>query len=380
MNEEWDERDLVTLRDSVLNLSLLTREVRTLSAKRRPPGVPSQRSTQLASSLLLSASDNSTASGLQHDEIIEALKPMLEQSEARLTKRIEQLHKLTENNDPEPPEKEEGVATAATKMLNVLTTCVKARVKLSELYNSSVEQRTVWMGGVPNHVSAGSKQALEKNMRAFLAKVEGVGEIQSMKARYKDPGAEGTNYGPGSGQSWCLVVFASIESAFIALNTPLKMEGDRLPSLPAHAKAPTVILTTKPVDSAKVAKSPIGQHTLQLTIQRLGAATERYSSYLPKEHPTLLRMLYAQSQAYQAAGDETEAQNKLAKAEKIAKALLEEWVAQSGGGSKRDYRLWEEDIQLCKKLVGKSWLQVPAHKQALAKEGAHKSPSIKWAD
>ena len=91
-------------------------------------------------------------------------------------------------------------------------------------------------------------------------------------------------------------------------------------------------------------------------------------------------MLYAQSQAYQAAGDETEAQNKLAKAENIAKALLDEWVAQSDGGSKRDYRLWEEDIQLCKKLVGKSWLQVPAHKQALAKEGAHKSPSIKWAD
>lgn len=50
---------------------------------------------------------------------------------------------------------------------------------------------------------------------------------QSIKARYKDPGAEGGDYGVGSGQSWILVTFASKESVVICLTTKLQVEGDR---------------------------------------------------------------------------------------------------------------------------------------------------------
>ena len=174
------------------------------------------------------------ASGLQKtDAIIEALQPALEKTEDRINRRLQRTDENIDHlrqivkGEVEPPVEdgtEEGPSVNSEAMLGLLGTLVRTRVDLATGYQSTLEDRTIWIGGIPNHIAAGNQGNLESNLRAILAQ-NGHDEttIQKLKLRYKDPGAAGADHGPGTGQSWCLVpmnVFFSLGCGQVYISPP----------------------------------------------------------------------------------------------------------------------------------------------------------------
>jgi hypothetical protein len=367
VGKDWEEGDIFRLKSRVSSLSLLTSEVRALSAARRPRGQPTQYASKLASSLL----SVSATQGLQKtDKMIGALRPQLLETEERITQRIDQLKKIAEGDLSVPAkdttETDPTASSSADDLLGLLATTVPARVDLSTNYIATEVERTVWMGGWPDHLAGGSAVTLEKSIRYLLTE-QGYGDIQSIKPRYKDPGAEGSIFGVGSGHSWCFATFYSMQSASALLDRGVEVQGD-LPTgvPPSAARRPVVRLSATPVDPQKAAKSPVGVQALEKRIQGLEGALVRYKKFLPVAHPTLLRILSAIAHAHELASNPTSATDVLRQAVDMAKALK---VQASS--------MYKEDHFLVHHLLSQT---SNPHAKEVAMAAANARPSRQWVD
>jgi hypothetical protein len=109
---------------------------------------------------------------------------------------------------------------------SVLATATRARVDLSNKMDSTENSRTLWMGGIPNHIAAGSKEALEAGLRAVIARALPTAHISKIQARYKDVEGEGSHHGEGRGKSYCVVTFSRQETADTILFAPPTVKSD----------------------------------------------------------------------------------------------------------------------------------------------------------
>ncbi len=202
--------------------------------------------------------------------------------------------------------------------------------KFKHSRKSTTDKRTVWVGGVPDHLARGGTDRFEQNMKLIFAEF---GTIDQVRVRYKDAQA-------GSSRSWCIIAFSSQTVASRVLRQTI--------SVPAHdtpGASGMVELELRPADGTRAESSPGGKAAIKSHIDAIYSALARYQRYLPPSHPTLVRMHAALSELHRRCGDEDEATYCEQEAKQLAKCLLLE-LNRVG-----DWSLYVEDESLMRELL-----------------------------
>jgi hypothetical protein len=172
---------------------------------------------------------------------------------------------------------------------------------------ASAGRRTVWVGGVPDHLARGGVGRFEQNMKAIFAEY---GTIERVQTRYKDVHAG------SSGASWGTVTFCSQAAVSHVLAQTIFV-----PAYNTPRTGSTVKLELRPADS-RVDVSPIGKAAAKCHIDAIHRAIVNYDGYLPSSHPTLVRMHAALVELHRRCGDEHEAKYSEQESKRLAKRFL----------------------------------------------------------
>ena len=174
---------------------------------------------------------------------------------------------------------------------------------------ASADRRTIWVGGVPDHLARGGRDRFEQNMKLIFGEF---GKVQQVKTRYKDEKA-----GSG-GTSWCMVTFVSQGTASDVLA--------RTVSVPAHDAGPEaramVQLQLKPLDAQSAKASPVGEQIAHGHIDAIHKAIITYQGHLASHHPALVRMHAALAELHRRCGNEEAAAYAEREAQRQAKSFL----------------------------------------------------------
>lgn len=224
---------------------------------------------------------------------------------------------------------------------------------------STKHKRTVWVGGVPDHLARGGRDQFEQNMKRIFSEY---GTIEELETRYKDVHA-----GSG-GASWCTVTFTSptVASDVLAQRIcvaahDLGFRADRMVELKLRSA------------DARVEVSPIGKATVQRHIDAIHRAIDTYTGYLPSSHPTLIRMHVALAALHRRCGDEDAAAYSEQEARRLAKNTLLE-IERVG-----DWAVYTEDESLMRELL-KGDKQVEDSLRRRRDMAQHETPTRQWAD
>jgi hypothetical protein len=230
---------------------------------------------------------------------------------------------------------------------------------------ASALKRTIWVGGVPDHLARGGRERFEQNVKLIFGEF---GQVEQVKTRYKDVNAG------SAGTSWCTVTFANQATASDVLA--------RTVSVPADGAGRTaramVQLQLKTAD-ARAKASPIGETIAQGHIDAIHKAIVTYKASLPAHHPTLVRMHAALAELHRQCSDEEAALYAQQEAQRQAKSFLLE-LARVG-----EWGVYTEDESFMRALLkdDKQVEDLFRRRRELAEDqpgSEHEQPTRQWAD
>ena len=137
----------------------------------------------------------------------------------------------------------------------------------------------LWIGGIPDHMAMPPNNGgIEAQLEALLSPF---GKLESVKGRYKPPGAEATRIEDWMGGSWGLVTFATkaaCEAVMVqGVQVPVKAAP---PPTGGEGSVESGFLVVKHVDKKLAEQSPIGRIAAEQHVARLEQALAQYKQFV----------------------------------------------------------------------------------------------------